>query len=219
MAAFCASVPWRRASNAAACLLALASCSEGVPSGPRRQASPAESASFFAASLAHFTATAEAPVVVDPRPLRPEAMLHSVRDSDLLPDAHAVVRLRTRVVGSAGLRTSDATEDWKCVFSTALRGPAPGTGSREDSLWAARRAQEPDSLRARREACIARGAFVSVAFGLPQGETDPRHPGRWRIRAIRILLHGWEVVDLFLEAGPGGDWEVVAEQTRVGAFS
>ncbi|WP_420124955.1 hypothetical protein [Longimicrobium sp.] len=205
--------------NVTAFLFALGSCTEGVPSAPRRQSSPAESPAFFAAALAHFTATAQAPVVVDPRPLRPGAMLHSVRESALLPGADAVVRLRTRVASSAGLRTSDATEDWKCVFSAGLRGPAAGTGSREDSLWAARRAQEPDSLRARREACLARGEFVSVAFGLPQAETDPQHPGRWRIRSIRMLLHGWEVVDLFLEARPGGDWQVVAEQTRVGAFS
>lgn len=39
------------------------------------------------------------------------------------------------------------------------------------------------------------------------------------LRAIRMLLHGWEAVDLFLEARPGGGLEVVREQTRVGAFS
>lgn len=209
----------RRHSLLVACSLALAACGEPGPSGPRGQVSPVASPAFFASAVGHFTATARAPVIVDPRPLRSEAMLHSVRESDLLPGDAGTAEMRTRVIGSLGLRTSDATEDWKCVFATGLRGPVPGGNSHEDSLWAARRAQEPDSLRLRREVCRARGEFMSLAFGLPQSGTDPEHPQRWRIRAIRMLLHGWEVVDLFLEARPGGGWEVVREQTRVGAFS
>jgi hypothetical protein len=74
-------------------------------------------------------------------------------------------------------------------------------------------------VRQRREACRAGGEYVSLAFGPPQADTQPEHPGRWRIRAVRMMLHGWEVVDLFLEADAQGRWEVVAEQTRVGSFS
>jgi hypothetical protein len=164
-----------------ACSLALTACGEPGPSGPRGQVSPAESPAFFASAVAHFTAASRAPVIVDPRPLRPAAMLHSVHDTDLLPGETATAELRTRVVRSLGLRTSDATEDWKCVFSTGLRGPEPGGNRREDSLWAARRAQEPDSLRLRREACRARGEFVRAAAGgngpgAPPALAHPRHP-------------------------------------------
>lgn len=210
---------FRRRVAVVTCSSALVACIESGVSGPRAQVSPAESPAFFASAVAHFTAAARMPVVVDPRPLRPEALLHSVTERDLLPDHDATVELRTRVIGDLGLHTSDATEDWKCVFSAGLRGPRPGGSSREDSLWAARRAQEPDSLRLRRDACLARGEYLSLAFGLPQAGTDPQHPRRWRIRAVRMLLYGWEVVDLFLEARPAGNWEVVDEQTRVGAFS
>jgi hypothetical protein len=203
----------------AACALVVASCGEAGLSGPRGGVAPAESPTFFASAVAHFAAGTREPVRVEPRPLRPEAMLYSVRDSDLLLQDHATARLRTRVIQSLGLRTSDATEDWKCVFSVGIPLPLPGRNSPEDSLWAARRAQEPDSLQRHRAACRARGEFLSLAFGLPQAGTDPEHPERWRIRAVRMLLYGWEVVDLYLEAGPGGDWQVVEERSRVGAFS
>jgi hypothetical protein len=194
--------------------IVLVACTELA--APRAQVAPPESADFFAAAVAHLAGRASAPVRVDPRPLKPEALLYSVRESDLLLTDHATIRLRTDALAAHEVPTADATADWRCVFSTGLRAPP----SRDhDPIWAEMRAAESDSVRQRREACRAGGEYESLAFGLPQAGTQPDHPGRWRIRAIRMLLYGWEVVDLFLEPNAQGRWDVVAEQTRVGSFS
>jgi hypothetical protein len=194
--------------------LLLAGCTE--PAAPRAQVAPAESAEFFMAAVGHFAERSAHPVRVDPRPLKAEALLHSVVEGDLLATDSETIRLRTAALTSRGIPRADAPADWRCVFATGLR-PSPGQGS--DPIWEQIRAAEPDSLRQHRAACRAGGEYESLAFGLPQAGTQPEHPRRWRIRAIRMLLYGWEVVDLFLETNAQGRWEVVAEQTRVGAFS
>lgn len=199
-------------------MVILLSCSEAVPFGPAAQLPPAGSPEFFAAALQFLAARASHPVIVDPRPLRPEAMLYSVAETDLLLADSATIALRTRVIKTTGLRVTDATHDWECVFAEGIQ-PPPGRKRPEDLEWAWRRAQEPDSLQRHRAACRAHGDYVSLAFGLPQAGTDPDHPERWRIRAIRMLLYGWEVVDLFLVARPNGTWEVVDERRRIGVFS
>ena len=78
---------------------------------------------------------------------------------------------------------------------------------------------ESDSLRMHREACRQRGQFESLVFGLPQPASDTAQSGRWRIRAMRMLPYGYEVVDLFLEQRASGDWQVVDAQVRSGVFS
>lgn len=196
----------------------LVSCAEAGPPGPAAQMAPEDSPAFFAAAVEFFARNPGPPLIVEPRPLQPEAMLYSIAEKDLLLTDSQAIRLRTQVIRAAGLRTTDATEDWKCVFSSDPH-PRP-TGSRvEDSIWAARRAREPDSLRLHRQACRSRGESLSLAFGLPQAGTDPEHPERWRIRAVRMLSYGWEVVDLYLVPRADGTWEVVRAETRVGSFT
>jgi hypothetical protein len=200
-------------------LLSLSSCSETAAPGPHAQVIPGESPQFFAAAVEHFARGSEYPVRVDPRPLQPEAMLHSVSEADIILTDLETARLRTAVLAAEGIPLADATEDWRCVSTEGLRGPSPGERGGSDPIWEQMRASEPDSLRARREACQRGGRFESLAFGLPQARTDPENPQWWRIRAIRMVLHGWEVVDLFLEPDSRGEWQVVKEQVRVGAFS
>lgn len=186
----------------------LAACVGFPSSGPRARTAPGESPSFFAAAVQHFVRASSAPVRVDPRPLRPESTLRSVTDADILLADTATTRVRTAVLAAAGVPLADATADWRCVFATGLRLPPEAGGI-----------AEPDSLRARRDACRRGGEYVSLALGLPQAGTDPEHPRWWRIRAMRMMLHGWEVVDLFLEPDARGEWRVVDERVRVGAFS
>ncbi|HLM66502.1 MAG TPA: hypothetical protein VK358_03200, partial [Longimicrobium sp.] len=174
---------------------------------------------FFTAALSFSTRASRAPVRVDPRPLKPQALLHSVGEDDINSTDSATIRLRTAALAAAGIPLTNATEDWPCVFATGLRGPPPGQGGGTDPIWEQIRAAEPDSLRARREACRSRGGFTSLAFGPPQAGTDPEHPRWWRIRVMRMMLHGWEVADLFLDRSPDGEWNVVDERVRVGAFS
>jgi hypothetical protein len=200
-------------------VLALASCSEVGSPGPHAQVRASESAQFFAAAVAFSVSQSRAPVRVDPRPLNAESQLHSVSDSDLALDDTATIRLRTGVLTATGIRLTDATKDWHCVFASGMRGPPPGERGGNDPIWEEIRAAEPDSLRVRREACRQQGEYVSLAFGPPQFGTDPEHPQRWRIRVMRMMLHGWEIVDLFLEQRTGGGWEVVRIQERVGAFT
>lgn len=202
--------------SSAAIAVSLAGCYEGAPAGAHAQVAPAESPEFFIAAVDYFAGKAEAPVRVDPRPLRAGALLHSVAASDLLLTDRETIRLRTAALAARGIPPADATADWRCVFATGLR-PPPGQGT--DPIWEQIRRAEPDSLRERRDACRAGGEYVSLAFGPPQAGTQPAHPGRWRIRAMRMMLHGWEVVDLFLEPNARGRWEVVSVQERVGAFS
>jgi hypothetical protein len=180
-------------------------CSERLPAGPQAALAPRQSPDFFTAAVSHFARKTGVPILVDPRPLRPEARLNSVTDADLLPSEAETIRMRTRVIESAGWRTADAPADWRCVFSQAPRPPdAP---------------PEPDSLRLRYQPCRERGPYEILVFGLPQSGTDPDHPSRWRIRTMRMLPYGYEVVDLFLEKSPSGEWTVVADRVRSGVFS
>jgi hypothetical protein len=204
---------------AAGWALLLPSCSETAMSGPHAQTSPAESEHFFAAAVEHFVRGSAVPVRVDPRPLQPGALLHSVSESDILVADRETTRLRTAVLSASEIPLADATADWRCAFATGLRGPGAGQPGGSDPIWQQIRDAEPDSVRVRREACRREGEFVSLAFGLPQAGTDPEHPQWWRIRAMRMMLHGWEVVDLFLEPRAGGEWSVVNVQERVGSFS
>lgn len=191
-------------------------CTEGSVSAPHAQVTPSESAEFFITAVTYLAARAPAPVRVDPRPLKAEAMLHSVSEADLVLRDSATIRLRTAALAARGISRADAAADWKCVFATGLR-PPPGRGN--DPIWEQIRAAEPDSVRRRREACRQNGEYVSLAFGPPQAGTQPEHPRRWRLRTMRMMLHGWEVIDLFLEPNAQGRWEVVHVQERVGAFS
>jgi len=185
--------------------LLVSGCSERLPAGPAASVSPQLSPDFFAAAVRYFDSQMEAPVVVDPRPLRPEARLSSVTENDLFPSESEVIRMRTRVVESGGWRLTDAPRDWRCVWSQGLRRPL----SRPD----------PDSVRLHKEDCLSRAPYQSLVFGLPQPGTDPEHPERWRIRTMQMLTYGYQVVDLFLEAGPSGGWSVVEERVRSGVFS
>lgn len=197
----------RAASIAAAALLVVvsASCSERLPGGPQAALEPGLSPDFFAAAVSYFDGRTALPILVDPRPLRPEARLRSVSENDLLTAEAETIRMRERVVESAGWRTTDAPADWRCVFAQALPPALPAT--------------VPDSLRRHRDACIQRGQYESLIFGLPQSGTDPDHPGRWRIRSVRMLLYGYEIIDLFLERRERGDWEVVESRVLDGVFS
>jgi hypothetical protein len=194
----------------------LLSCTEAPMAGPHAQMQPAESQRFFAAAVESLAGTSQAPVRVDPRPLRPESALRSVTESDLLLTDTATIRLRTATLTAAGLPLADAIRDWGCVFASGLER-AGGGGN--DPIWEQIRAATPDSVRAHREACRQHGSYTSLVFGPPQAGTDPEHPRWWRIRAMRMMLHGWEIVDLFLEPRANGAWDVVHTRVRVGAFS
>ncbi|HEX6367973.1 MAG TPA: hypothetical protein VF006_03505 [Longimicrobium sp.] len=196
--------------------LSAAACAESEVPDPYARVSPLQSADFFLAAVSHFAEREDTPMRVEPRPLRAEALLHSVTAADLLLTDSATIRMRTGALAARDIPTADATADWTCVFASGLR-PPPGKGN--DPIWEEMRAAEPDSLRRHRDACRARGEYVSLAFGPPQAGTQPDHPRRWRIRAMRMLLYGWEVIDLFLEADARGEWQVVEVQERVGAFS
>lgn len=200
-------------------VLVAGACSEvGIP-GPRAQETPGESQAFFTAAVTYFAREATAPVRVDPRPLRAEAQLHSITESDIATTDSATIRLRMAALAAEGIPLADAVQDWRCVFAEGLREPPPGEKGGNDPIWEQIRAAEPDSVRARREACRRGGRYTSLVFGPPQAGTDPEHPRRWRIRAMRMMLHGWEIVDLFLDRTADGAWEVVRVQERVGSFS
>ena len=184
-------------------------CSEAAPAGVRPAgSSPEESPRFFAAAVDYFVRRAEYPVRVDPRPLRPEARLYSVSTGDLLPVAPEILQMRAAVVQEGGWRLADAVADWGCVFAEGLPPARPPS------------TEGVDSLRLRREACRSRGRFESLILGLPQGETDPAHPHRWRVQTMRLMLHGFEVVDLYLELdAASGEWSVVDARVRSGVRS
>ena len=188
-------------------LLLLVACGERVPAGPRAALPPGQAPGFFAAAVRHFASRTEVPILVDPRPLRPESALGSVAASDLMASETETIRMRTRVVESGGWRTTDAPDDWRCVFSQGL--PPAQPPAREP----------PDTLRLRRDACREKGPYESLVFGLPQSGTEPGQPDRWRIRTMRMLPYGYEVVDLFLQKNPDGEWTVVDARVRSGVFS
>lgn len=193
--------------SAAVGLAAVVACAERLPAGVQASPEPGRSPALFTAVVRYFAARTQVPIRVDPRPLRPEARLNSVTDEDLLAGEAETIRMRTRVLEGDGWAVARAPEDWGCVLS---QGVAPGQPAQ---------AAAPDTLRARRDACREKGAYESLVFGLPQPGTDPDHPERWRVRTVRMLPYGYEVVDLFLEHRPSGDWMVVDARVRSGVFS
>jgi hypothetical protein len=196
----------RRAAVVAGAIVWLTIAGCAGPATTRSQPAPAavESPNLFRAAVAYFDERTVLPIRVDPRPLRPEARLSTVQENDLIEPAEEVVRMRMSVMESRRWGRTDAAEDWKCVFS--------------EGIPPARDHPVPDSVRAQREACRQRGRYESLVLGLPQHGTDPVHPGRWRIRTMRILPYGFEVVDLFLE-DDGGVWHAVDANVRSGVFS
>lgn len=190
-----------------ACVPALA-CTQGTIPGPQPSGAPAlESPAFFAAAVRYFANRDSLPLRVDPRPLRPEARLISATDADLLAGNADIVRMRREVLQAAGWREADAVADWKCVFAEGYPPARPSVGP------------AADSMNVQREACRRNGRFQSLIFGLPQPASDPAHPQRWRIRALRMLLHGFEGIDLYVELDAAGEWRVVDAETKTGAFS
>lgn len=185
------------------------SCSQAIHGGPRPGgASPQESPGLFAAAVQYFATRSDYPTRVDPRPLRPEARLHSVTDLDILLDGTAeIVRMRTTVLDSANWGLANAVADWTCVFAEAAPRARPPTDT----------AQTPQQVR--HEACRRSGRFQSLIFGIPQRGVDPAHPDRWRIRSMRMFLHGYEGIDLFLERSASGRWMVVEAKDLTGVFS
>jgi hypothetical protein len=187
-------------------LLAAVGCVERLQPGPHASLPPQRDPDFFATAVGYFASKATVPILVDPRPLRPEAGLSTVAESDLMSSAEQIVRMRARVVRSAGWRATSAPDDWRCVFSVTVP-PAVA------------RPEPRDTLQRLRERCRRRGPYESLVFGLPESGTDPDHPDRWRIRAMSMVPHGYEVVDLFLERTSAGAWTVSEARVRTGVFS
>jgi hypothetical protein len=166
-----------------------------------------ESPALFAAAVEYFAEGDTLPVRVDPRPLRPEARLYSVTEPDLLTGTPEIVRMRRRVLQTAGWVEANAAADWTCVFAEGYPPARPPTN------------EPSDSASLTREECRRKGRFQSLVFGVPEAGTDPAHPHRWRIRAMRMLLHGFEGMDLYLEQRASGEWSVVEVRERTGVFS
>lgn len=138
--------------------------------------------------------------------MRAEAALSALQQGDLLEAEEGVIRMRARAIEAHGWTRGNAVEDWGCVFAQGLPPAQPPQSV-------------SDSLRVQREACLRYGPYESLVFELPQAGTDPDHPQRWRIRALRMLTYGYEVIDLFLESAKDGTWSVVAQERRSGVMS
>ena len=85
----------------AALLVVMPGCTAGRLAGPRAVPAPERAPDFFATAVDFFVRP-DRPLLLDPRPLRPDALLYSVTESDFVPDKRTV-QLRTRVA-EAGLR-------------------------------------------------------------------------------------------------------------------
>jgi hypothetical protein len=159
-----------------------------------------------AAALGYFAGRTEGVLLVDPRPLRPDASLQGIRERDLDSADEGVVRARTRFLEGRGIRTTDAAADMRCAFSRGVPPP--------DSLLRL----EPDSIRSRREACLARGVYTTYAFGHAQPAGTPASPGAVRVRAFRITTWSYEVWDVDLRPAPRG-FEVIGTRRLGGVAS
>jgi hypothetical protein len=91
----------------------------------------------------------------------------------------------------------------RCVFSRGV--PPPDTTI------------EPDSVRARRRVCLARGPFTTFVFGRA-ASTDASPAGPVRIRVVRLTASSFEVWDLDLRRGVGG-FEVIGTRRLGGVAS
>jgi hypothetical protein len=112
-------------------------------------------------------------------------------------------RMQSAFVSGRSAPRGNAADHWKCVFSQGVPAAVP--------------ALVADSIRVHAERCVARGSRESLVFG--SDEAVSGYLGRFRIPVVRMLLRGYEVIDLFLEHGPSGDWRVVDAVVRTGAFS
>lgn len=187
-----------------------AGCVEPQASGPvsaAAQTAPSRSVGLFSAAIDHFAVTGGAPLLVDPRPLRPDADLSGVQSGDLAVAETAVVRLRTGVLAQRRIATTDATADQRCAFTQGVTPP-------EEYLRT-----EPDSIGLRRRECLQRGAYASVIFGLPQRVEGAASAETWKLTAVRITTSSYYVWDLYLRPAAGGRWAVVDAKRVYGIMS
>jgi hypothetical protein len=184
-----------------ALLLAAGSCTGmagRASAGPAGD--PRVSPALFAAALDHLARDARGRLLVDPRPLRPDADLGGVDPGDLMGGAEDVTRVRAEVLASRGLASTDATLDQRCTFSEGA-GLPPG-----------REALLADSIRQRAAECRAREPYTTLIFTLPRAATGNGYPpGTWRVRAVRMSRAGFQIWDVYLRA-VHPDWEVVAAE-------
>ena len=192
-------------------LLALALCAAcGTAKGPSGARRNPEIAEVIAAALGHFAARNEGAVRVDPRPLRMDASLTGVHDSDFATDGTAVALSRSRFLRERGIDETDAVAEMRCVFSRGVQLP--------DSVLRL----EPDSIRERRARCLQAAVHTTFAFtraeGL-QGEQAARFGGgAVHLRAYRLTSWSFEVWDLYLQPRSAG-WMVADSRRLAGVAS
>ena len=202
----------------AALMLWLGTFSTACGAMPLQDAGPAvtqdassEPPSLVALVLDHFVGTAEGKLLVDPRPLKADAMANAPNPQEIVDDS-ATTATRTRILKQRGITLTDILHDGRCAF---VRGPQ----MLEDLTRNA-----SDSTRARRQECLARGLFTSIIFGpperLPPGATPETVPV-WRVRVFRMTtssMHTWDLHFRVDHASPSG-WKLIRTWERFGIFS
>lgn len=191
-------------------LVSLNACHESRVAGPGAagaQAVPQQSRGLFAAALDHFASGADGRLLVDPRPLRPDADLAEIAAADIATEDVATAGLRAGIARERGLGLTDAADDQRCAFARGLTVP--------DSIM---RRMEADSITRERQECLARGQFTSVIFGLPV-PAGAQQPGVWRLKAVRMNTWHYGIWDLYLRPAEGGDWVIVEAKQAFGIAS
>jgi hypothetical protein len=185
-------------------LVSSTACSEGQMASPGAigaRAVPPQSRGLFVAALDHFVSGSEGRLLVDPRPLRPDVDLGSVTAADIAAEDAASAEFRAHIVRERGLGLTDAVRDQRCAFVRGVTLP--------DSMLRLL----PDSVRRRREECLARESYTSVIFGTPRPVGEQR-PGVWRLEAVRMTTWKYGIWDLYLRPSGRGDWVLLEAKER-----
>lgn len=163
---------------------------------------------LLAAALQFFARRDAGAIRMDPRPLRPDARLQGITTRDLAVTDESVVRARTEFARSRGIATTDAAADMSCAFARGVPPP--------DSMLRL----EPDSIRTRRQACLARGLYTTYVFGVARPARAPSSDGTPRVvlRAVRMTTSGFDVWDLEMRPNERGGYEVAGAR-RLGGVS
>ena len=205
----------------ALCSVVLAACVTSVPRAsavPGLHAAPGDTALLAAVIRAQQErAGPHQPLGVDPRPLvlglglPPERT--EITQGAVSEEPANLVRERALLLERLRVTRTDAVDDYRCQGTAGLLPPPPSDSAAEPAVV---RGPGP---------CSAKGAFVSLVFGLPRpggayyppANIDERAEGEakgyWTVRMVHISPSGFGIYDMVLGRNVNGTgWQPVEEK-------
>lgn len=156
----------------------------------------------YRAIVVHFQQAAKTPLRINPRPVRYDANLTGIEADDFAAARVERTSPLNAVLLERGVEASDATRDWRCVFTI---GPPAFSG---DSL-----------VDAYRPEC-GRLAYTSAVLSVPESLPDSlERSGVVRVRAMTMTLSSYAIWNFELSSDGSGVWKILRFRRESGMSS